>query len=95
MFNADQQTVKAPEFRENFLPALVLCGAVASSVLLPSFKSYCLPMIKAQGKQQKSLVFKLVNFQKSLTKNLTLKIRECQLTYQRDHILTMKLQRLP
>lgn len=73
MFNADQQTVKAPEFRENFLPALVLCGAVASSVLLPSFKSYCLPMIKAQGKQQKSLVFKLVNFQKSLTKNLTLK----------------------
>ena len=45
MFNADQQTVKAPEFRENFLPALVLCGAVASSVLLPSFKSYCLQMV--------------------------------------------------
>lgn len=73
MFNTELLVVKAPEFRENLFPALVLCGAVASSALLPSFKNYCLPMIKAQGKQQKSLVFKLANFQKSLTKNLTLK----------------------
>lgn len=31
------------------------------------------PLIESQAKQQKSFVFKLANFQKTLTKNLTLK----------------------
>nr|AZQ56644.1 phosphatidylinositol 4-kinase [Suhomyces anneliseae] len=73
LFNAEVTTTKTHEFRENLQPALVLCGAIGSSLLLPQFNNYINPMIKAQGKQQKSFVFKLANFQKSLTKNLTMK----------------------
>nr|AZQ56673.1 phosphatidylinositol 4-kinase [Suhomyces bribrorum] len=73
LFNTDVSTTKDNEFRENLQPALVMCGAIGSSILLPSFNDYISPIVKAQGKQQKSFVFKLANFQKSLTKNLTMK----------------------
>ena len=73
LFNYDIPSVKEPKFRENPLPALVLCGAVASSFATPSLNNYISKMIKSQGKQQRSLVFKLANFQKTLTKNLTMK----------------------
>lgn len=59
--------------RENLQPALVLCGALAASIGLPQIHDYAKPIVTVQGKQQKSFVFKLANFQKSLTKNLTLK----------------------
>lgn len=73
MFNTDSSFKRKIEFRENLQPGLVLCGAIASSFAIPSLSSYCLPIIQTQGRQQKSLVFKLANFQKSLTKNLTMK----------------------
>ncbi|ODV65274.1 kinase-like protein [Hyphopichia burtonii NRRL Y-1933] len=60
-------------FRENLQPSLVLCGAVAAGFGLPKIQEYASPIIKTQGKQQKSFVFKLANFQKSLTRNLTMK----------------------
>ncbi|KAG7661517.1 PIK1 [[Candida] subhashii] len=72
MFNTDK-IIQTSEFRENLQPALVLCGAIASSIAAPSFNDHVLPLVKSQAKQQKSFVFKLANFQKSLTKNLTLK----------------------
>ena len=34
---------------------------------------YVSPIVRSQGRQQKSFVFKLANFQKSLTRNLTMK----------------------
>jgi len=73
LFNPDASVSKGPDFRENLLPALVLCGAIASSFATPRMSEYAYPLIKSQGKQQKSFVFKLANFQKTLTKNLTMK----------------------
>lgn len=67
---------KAEEFRENFQPSVILSGAIAMSIALPRVNEYILPLIKSQAKQQKSFVFKLANFQKSLTKNLTLKNKQ-------------------
>ncbi|OBA22191.1 kinase-like protein [Metschnikowia bicuspidata var. bicuspidata NRRL YB-4993] len=61
------------EFYENLQPALILCGAIAASLGSPRIHEYIKPLILAQAKQRKSFVFKLANFQKSLTKNLTLK----------------------
>ncbi|EEQ40796.1 Phosphatidylinositol 3- and 4-kinase family protein [Clavispora lusitaniae] len=61
------------DFRENLHPALVLCGAVAASLGMPQIHDFIKPLIESQAKQQKSFVFKLANFQKTLTKNLTLK----------------------
>lgn len=60
-------------FKENLAPALVLCGAIAASISVPSISQYSHPLILCQGKQSKSLVFKLANILKSLTQNLTLK----------------------
>lgn len=62
-----------PKFRENLHPSLVLCGALAASFGLPKIHNYTKPILSVQGKQQRSFVFKLANFQKVLTKNLTLK----------------------
>lgn len=62
-------------FRENLQPSLAICGAIASSFALPQVNSYVGPIIQAQGKQQKTLLFKLANFHKTLTRNLTLKNR--------------------
>lgn len=64
---------QATEFRENVQPALVFCGAFAASLGLPGLHEYILPLIRTQAKQRKSFVFKLASFQKSLTRNLTLK----------------------
>ncbi|WPK27782.1 hypothetical protein PUMCH_005182 [Australozyma saopauloensis] len=64
------------DFKENLDPALVLCGALAASFGLPSIHGYTVPLIKSQGKQSKSFVFKLANFQKSLTQNLTQKNKQ-------------------
>nr|AZQ56733.1 phosphatidylinositol 4-kinase [Suhomyces bokatorum] len=73
LFNAEVSHSKAQEFRENLQPALVMCSAIALATTLPGLNSYISPIIKSQAKQQKSFVFKLANFQKSLTKNLTMK----------------------
>lgn len=62
-----------PQFRENLHPSLILCGALAASIGLPLIHNYTKPLLEVQGKQQRSFVFKLANFQKVLTKNLTLK----------------------
>lgn len=60
-------------FRENLQPSLVLCGAIAASLLVPWLSSHIAPVIVSQGKQPKSFVFKLANFRKNLTENLTSK----------------------
>lgn len=73
LFNTDVSDSKQVEFRENLQPSLVLCGALAASLSIPSINEYALPLIKTQAKQQKSFVFKLANFQKALTRNLTMK----------------------
>lgn len=61
------------EFRENFQPSLILCGALASLIAMPESKDYIKPIVVSQSKQQKSFLFKLANFHKALTKNLTIK----------------------
>lgn len=65
--------VQHTEFRENIQPAIVLCGSVVASLALPGLNNFILPLIRTQAKQKKSFVFKLANFQKTLTKNLTQK----------------------
>ncbi|KAG7660370.1 pik1 [[Candida] subhashii] len=73
IFNIGNESQDAIQFRENLHPALILCGSIASSFALPTINEYALPLVKSQGRQQKSFVFKLANFQKSLTRNLTLR----------------------
>ncbi|RLV95134.1 Phosphatidylinositol 4-kinase PIK1alpha [Spathaspora sp. JA1] len=73
MFNTESSHMKQSEFRENLQPAVVLCGVVAASIAAPRFNEHALQLVKSQGKQQRSLVFKLANFQKALTRNLTMK----------------------
>lgn len=75
IFNAEMTSTQPPksEFRENLKPSLVLCGMAAASMALPQINEYASPLIISQGRQQKSFVFRLANFQKALTKNLTLK----------------------
>lgn len=75
MFNQDTNKGEETNFRENLHPALVLCASVISSIGVPSLHSYTKPLIISQGRQEKSFLFKLANFHKSLTKNLTLKNR--------------------
>ncbi|EGV63299.1 hypothetical protein CANTEDRAFT_114597 [Yamadazyma tenuis ATCC 10573] len=73
MFNSDLPVKNPHEFRENLHPGLVTIGSIAASFALPNSTYYTLPVIKSQSKQQKAFVFHLANFQKALTKNLTLK----------------------
>lgn len=75
LFNTEADPLRL-EFRENLQPALVLCGTIAASMGIPLIHSYAKPIIEAQARQQKSFVFRLANFQKSLTRNLTLKNRK-------------------
>ncbi|ABN68301.2 Phosphatidylinositol 4-kinase PIK1alpha (PI4-kinase)(PtdIns-4-kinase) [Scheffersomyces stipitis CBS 6054] len=72
LFN-NEELMKKPEFRENFQPAIILCGVIASAIGAPRFNDYASSLVRSQAKQQKSFVFKLANFQKTLTKNLTMK----------------------
>lgn len=73
LFNSDLPRSTTYEFRENLQPAIIMIGMIAASIGLPQINTYASPIIESQANQQKSLVFKLANFQKSLTKNLTLK----------------------
>lgn len=73
LFNVGNSVSRKREFRENLDPALVLSGALLSSFALPLAHDYVTPIIKSQAKQPKSFVFNVANFQKNLTKNLTLK----------------------
>jgi phosphatidylinositol 4-kinase len=73
LFNPDIPQRPKHEFRENLQPAIIMAGAIAASFGVPEIHQYCSPLIKSQSKQQKSLVFKLANFHKTLTKNLTMK----------------------
>lgn len=73
MFNQTQVTDDA--IRENLQPALVMCASILSSIAMPQVHNYVKPLIVSQGKQEKSLLFRLANFHKSLTRNLTLKNR--------------------
>nr|AZQ56632.1 phosphatidylinositol 4-kinase [Suhomyces choctaworum] len=79
LFNADTFGSTTHEFRENLQPAIVMCGAIAASFAMPTLNEYASPIILSQGKQQKSFVFKLANFQKSLTRNLTMKNKRLSL----------------
>lgn len=71
LFNTETPDETRHEYRENLQPSLILAGAMAASFGLPQLQEYALPLIKTQAKQQKSFVFKLANFQKTLTRNLT------------------------
>lgn len=73
IFNIDHEKNDVSEFRENLHPSLILCGSVAATFAMPAMNDYAFPLVKSQGRQQKSFIFKLANFQKSLTRNLTLK----------------------
>nr|ACS29271.1 pik1 [Meyerozyma guilliermondii] len=73
LFNPNIPHLDQNVFRENLKPALVLCGAMAASFGVRGFDRHSLCLIKSQARQQKSFVFKLANFQKTLTRNLTLK----------------------
>lgn len=75
MFNQDSSKDDGIYLRENLHPALMMCASMAASIGLPQIHSYAEPLIISQGRQQKSFLFKLANFHKSLTRNLTLKNR--------------------
>lgn len=86
MFNQDSaaESITKHEFRENLPPSLVLCGSVVAALGMPNIQRYNKPLIISQGKQQKTFLFKLANFHKSLTKNLTLKNRGKPLEEEHD-----------
>lgn len=73
MFSPDSAFDKSQDFRENLQPALIAMGSIAASFALPNNTMYSLPVIKSQARQQKAFVFRLANFQKALTRNLTMK----------------------
>lgn len=73
MFDNSESSGKDLGMRENLHPALMMSAAIAASVGLPKIHDYAFPLIASQGRQQKSLLFKLANFHKTLTKNLTMK----------------------
>ncbi|CAK7898769.1 phosphatidylinositol 4-kinase Pik1p [[Candida] anglica] len=78
MFNFQRTSLvngSSGEFRENLQPAIVMGGMIAASLGVPGIQTYAKPIIISQAKQQKSLLFKLANFHKSLTKNITMKNR--------------------
>lgn len=75
MFNQDTRKDNEIQLRENLHPALMICASVVASIGMPGIHSYTKSLIISQGRQQKSFLFKLANFHKSLTKNLTLKNR--------------------
>lgn len=75
MFSQDTSSDKDIHLRENLHPALMIGASMAASLGMPNIHSYVKPLIISQGRQQKSFLFKLANFHKSLTKNLTLKNR--------------------
>ncbi|RKP29083.1 kinase-like protein [Metschnikowia bicuspidata] len=72
MFNRSE-TNKHLQFRENLHPALMLGAALGATFGVPFINDYVGPIIRSQSRQQKSFLFKLANFQSSLTENLTLK----------------------
>lgn len=75
MFNQDisKKISHGHQFRENLSPSLAMCGSIAASFGIPQIDFYVKPIIISQGRQQKSFLFKLANFHKTLTKNLTMK----------------------
>lgn len=73
MFNQSQNSGDTTPIRENLHPALLMCAMIVSSFSHPQIHDYAKPLIISQGKQEKSLLFRLANFHKTLTKNLTLK----------------------
>lgn len=73
MFNHKSLKEETPKMRENLHPALMMCASIATGICFPDLVGYSKPLVISQGKQQKSFLFKLANFHKSLTKNLTLK----------------------
>lgn len=73
MFNQSRMDDSEVNFRENLHPALILCASIASSMAVPNIHDYIKPIVISQGKQQKSFLFKLANFHKALTRNLTMK----------------------
>lgn len=75
MFNQDSTCDKPQKMRENIYPAIVMSASIVSSIIFPKLNEYSKPLIQSQGRQEKSFLFKLANFHKTLTKNLTLKNR--------------------
>lgn len=73
MFNHSQAQERRSQFQENLQPALMLGAALAASFALPSLNDYVKPIVLSQSRQKKSFLFKLANFQASLTENNTMK----------------------
>lgn len=73
MFNPNNAKHKESQFRENLHPALMIGAALGASFALPTLNEYLKPLIVSQSRKQKSFLFKLANYQSSLTENLTMK----------------------
>ncbi|SCW03073.1 LAFE_0G02344g1_1 [Lachancea fermentati] len=74
LFNTAKNGPEDKKMHENVAPAIVLCSMVMCGVVMPSLGQTSLPLVRSQGKRQKSYVFKLAkNAMRNLTKNLTLK----------------------
>lgn len=67
---------KEAPMRENMYPSVVLAGMVAGIVGLPGMGTHALPLIKTQGRAERSMMLRLANYQKALTQNLTRKNRK-------------------
>lgn len=62
------------KFRENVAPSVVLSSLIATTMTLPQMATFAAPIVKSQGRQQKSFIFEIAkNFKSKLTENLTLK----------------------
>ncbi|CDO92762.1 unnamed protein product [Kluyveromyces dobzhanskii CBS 2104] len=62
------------KINENMAPALILCSMLTTGFAFPELLEHTKPLIKSQGRRQKSYVFKLAKHAiKNLRKNLTLK----------------------
>ncbi|KAH3682235.1 hypothetical protein WICPIJ_006793 [Wickerhamomyces pijperi] len=62
------------KFRENVAPSVVMSSLLAATMGFPQLNSFAEPLVKSQGRQQKSFIFEIAkNFKSKLTENLTLK----------------------
>lgn len=73
MFNLGLSGEDDKRFQENVFPALVFAGTTLGIHSLPGMANYIRPVVASQSRQQKSFLFRLANFHKGLTKNLTMK----------------------
>ncbi|KAH7584160.1 Phosphatidylinositol 4-kinase PIK1 [Nakaseomyces glabratus] len=75
LFSTDVSEIeKKTKMHENVAPALVMSSMVFSCMALPQLAESIEPLVRSQGRRQKSYVFKLAkNLMKDFTRNMTLK----------------------